>query len=138
MEIHSVCELNRAVNLYIRERFNEETFRGHGQSFIRVEQFESLEQYINLVVFVTLDVSKIHNTTLNIRFISSYVQREMLLYIHHSYQSVDEVEQNLLGFYILAYLYNKTRVHHACKYLSLHHEEVPNETKYSQVGSYRR
>ena len=113
MNIQSVCDLNRVVNKFIRERFNEETFHGHGQPFIKVEQFESLEQYIHLMVFVTLDVSNIHNDTLNIQYISNYVKREMLLFIHHSYQlnKSDEVEQNLLGFYILAYLYNKTRIY---------------------------
>ena len=107
-----LCELNGVVNQFIRNKFDREMYYGHSQPFIKVDQFESLEAYIHFVVFVTLDYSLVRNETLNIGFISNTVEREMLHFIETSYETkgydIDQVKENVLGFYILAYLYRKT------------------------------
>lgn len=108
-----LCELNGLVNQFIRNKFDHEMYYGHKQPYINVSQFDSLEAYIHYVVFVTLDYSIIRNETLNIRFISNTVEHEMLRFIETSYGTngydIDQLKENVLGFYILAYLYRKVR-----------------------------
>ena len=106
--ITMLSELDGIVNQFIRNKFDHEMYYGHKQPFVKVDHFDSLETYVYFVVFVTLDCSLIRNETLNIS-ISNRVQIEMLQFIHKTYGMDDQVKENVLGFYILAYLYRKTR-----------------------------
>jgi hypothetical protein len=107
-QINGLFELNGIVNQFIRNKFDREMYYGHKQPFIKVDHFDSLESYMYFVVFVTLDCSLIRNETLNIS-ISNHVKIEMLQFIQNTYGMDDQVKDNVLGFYILAYLYRKTR-----------------------------
>lgn len=116
--ITTLSELNVVLEEYIHYTFDDILKSGIGERYSCIQKdkylYKPMRIFMYHTVLETIDCDKITYSTMRIRTIYLVVRRQMLDFIKRIMCIEDEdhsvlgtVEENLLGYYVYAYLHEK-------------------------------